>query len=219
MFRLYMDMKITNQNTNVNFTSTPLHKVNIVSAKDGKLIPAIFSELKPYGRNNDRTTIKEIAKTWKSVPFLLTNIFSTNFCSKMDLGNNFYAVETLGEEPLAKRIVGLMQTLTEKDTPPLNLDKFDLELLIVKPDFAHTTKDRQFKNIGELLFGEAFNQAKKSNSDYIKFYSTEDDFYSKILKKATIDSSNNEHRFTIDKPNFDKYIDYWKTKFKIDLNA
>lgn len=222
MFWLCMNMKINNQN-NISFTSTPLHKVNIINSKTGELVPAVFSKLNPADKI-DQKAIEEIKQNWIETPSHLMDLFADGFTKYAKKTEQYGAIELINENALSKKIVGITKFFQDKSSFVITPDNtVYLNVLVTNPAFSSEHKNtREFKNIGEVLFGEVFRYAKKIKSDCINFLSDEDEFYFKTLEDAGINARDNEdmfylnsHEFTINSSYFDKYIDYWKNKFKI----
>lgn len=208
MFRFYSIMKVLSLNNNVNFTSTPLHRVNLINAKDGSFIPAIFSKLNKEDAI-DKEALEHIMDTWNSS---LAHDYYYNFRNNNHL---FNAIELLGSEKLEERIVGLAES-----------NSHNLFLLITKPKLSEKNKiNRQIKNIGEKLLGEIFSQSKNAKADYLDFEALKNavDFYKKSFERAGIKYTseikepkhiNSEVLFSINQDQFNKYINYIKKKFE-----
>lgn len=219
-------MKIYKKTNNITFGSTPLHRVNILNAVDGQLIPAVFSRLNPRDKT-DQIAIKEIQNFWKGADKFIMDIFTNGFDKDAIKTQKYNAIELIGDESLSKKIIGLINFFSKEDSISLSSTPKELCLnaLIVKPEFAHKSTGRGIKNIGEVLFGEIFKQSKKAKADYLNFLSEDDEFYFRTLGKAGINARDNKeifypnnHEFTLDKKYFDKYLDYWKNKFKINVS-
>lgn len=212
MFGVYLNMKISSQNNNINFTSTPIHKVNLINAKDGSFIPAVFSQLDPDNLL-DISAIKQIQKNWRGPSFLVDQFYNDFFHSKNV--EKYHAIELLNNDPLEKRIIGLTESRIDHSD-------YELSLLFVKPELTQKVGKRKIKNIGELLLGEIFNLAKKANASSLEFLSSNTGFYNKTFERALPglykpEDNDMVFSFEIKRKTFDKYIDYWKKKFGITI--
>lgn len=208
-----MNMQINNQN-NLSFKSNPINRVNVRNAKTGELIPAVFSKL----TKEDTESMEKIYKNWR-FPEAITIYF--HFL-KMSDNHNFYAIETLGEKNLSKRIIGLAETKTDAVTNDL-----DLKYIAIKPSLSvsgEKRRKRPIKNIGEVLFGTIINQAKQQHSNHLYVYSVNNAFYDSILKKAGISPldchyNNIKDDYFIKSEYFDKYLNYLSDNYKINFSA
>lgn len=218
MFGVYLNMKVSSQNNTINFTSTPLHKVNLINAIDGSFIPAVFSRLNP---NNplDTKAIAQIKKDWAQKSILI-DAFYSDFIHSNNI-EKYHAIELVNNDSLEKRIVGLTAS-QQKDS------EYILKLLIVKPEFCKKNPKRQIKNIGEILLGEMFYQAEKSKANSLNFLSTNPKFYNTIFSSSLKDSYVPHKtniipmikplsflRFT--KEEIERHVNYWKKKFGITI--
>lgn len=203
-------MKISNQN-NLSFKSTPLHNVNVLNARTGELIPAVFSRL---NLKEDKKAMEIIQKNWHAN---LCDCICSDFLS--DPSNQYYAIELPGQKSLSKRIIGLM----EINACPLT-KVFSLEYLLTKPSLSHQRAQlkRPIKDIGKILLGESFYLAKKKEYPLLFFRSLKNGFYEKTFKDAQMDTTvfhpYNLKLFNIDKQYFDPFLDYISKTYKIDFS-
>lgn len=216
MFWLCMNMQINNQN-NISFTSTPIHRVNIRNAKTGELIPAIFSKL-DRNSNIDRSAITIIHNSW-SCPTAKEICF---YFLETHFPDDFWAIELIRDKNLSKKIVGLAQTNIEQCSKI-----FDLKYLSTKPSLSNKSKEKRVvKNIGEVLVGSIVNQAKHKDADYIHVASLIKaiPFYEKIIKNASFKPENchltkMQRVFFIEKKDFNKYLNHLADEYKINFSA
>lgn len=238
MSEVYQIMKVSSQNNKVNFTSTPIHKVNLINVKDGSFIPAVFSQLNPNNQL-DAKAIKYIQKTWEETPLLTDHLYD-DFMSVSN-SEQYHVIELVNKAPLEQRIVGLIKSRIShvekhnglelmctgrindvKALLELNKPQCSLSLLIVKPEFAKKNMLRKIKDIGELLLGEIFNLAKNADASSFVFNAANTDFYNKTFSRALADNyiphpSNTASHFNMKRDTFDKYLAYWKQKFGITI--
>lgn len=212
MFVFYSNMKIPNQLNSMSFGSTPIHRVNVYSAVDNKLIPAVFSRL---NQNNlqDIKALTQIKDSWKNVYFSLTSDLCDSFLKKEPY--EYYAIELTNNEPLDKKIIGLAQ---------LDIDRIPkLKILTTHPDFTiEKNPKRTIKGVGEVLFGETVNTVKKNGLGFLEFCSLNDAFYDKILKNAKIDPQNVHGKYSrnyvLVEKYFNGFLEYISNKYKINFS-
>lgn len=97
-------MQISNQSNSLNFTSTPVHSVNLKKLTNGAengFIKAVYSKLSPEDLN-DSVAINELKATW-DVPHKLMDEFSREFNLSIK-SHEYNAIEMIGETPLYKNI-------------------------------------------------------------------------------------------------------------------
>ena len=164
MFGVCLYMQISSQKNSPHFSSTPIHRVNLINAIDGSFIPAVFSKLNPRD-DMDRAAIEEIRKTWKGVSFSLMNSFTDGFTKDVQKTEQYNAIELIGEDKLSKKIVGITKYFHDKNPCALSSEnkKLYLNVLITNPEASHGAPNRKVKNVGEVLFGEIVKYAKKLN--------------------------------------------------------
>jgi len=215
-------MQVSNQNNRINFTSAPLHSVNlkkITNRADDGISKAIISKLNPNDKL-DEAAIRDVNKTWHYLSNHIHCLY-VDFSKNFDPSTEYFAVETQEPKNLANKIIGLMQVCTQKSfiTKRENLV---LSTLATKPDFMHGNESRSLKNVGEALFGDTFSMAKEKNTANIKFFATKNNykFYSDSLTKAGLNesefgnpSSENLYEFIINEKSFDRCINYYQNKF------
>lgn len=227
MFGVCLNMKVVSQNNNINFTSIPIHRVNIRNAKTNELVPAIFSKLNP-AEEIDRAAINEIKKNWKEVDTLLMESLTDGFTQYAPKTEKYYSIELNNDKTLSKKIVGIAKFFQEKNLCINSTDnkKLYLNNLIISPELSYNSEHRNLKNVGEVLFGGIVKYTKKTKFDSLNFFSEADDFYFKTLEHAGIKIRDNEdifhlnsHEFTIDKKYFDQILNYWSKTFKINFSA
>ena len=217
-------MQISNQNNNVNFTSTPIHSVNLKKltngAEDG-FVKAVFSKLDPNDIN-DSLAIHELKATW-DVPYNLMDEFSREFNLSIK-SHEYNAIEMVGEAPLYKRIVGLICSNSySRNNEIISTGR----VLITKPELSKKSDARSVKGVGEMLLGKAFYQAKLAKSKEFKFDSSATDFYEKtfadakirIIKGVNFFQEGGNDRFVIGEKDFDKYINWCQQKYQTNFSA
>lgn len=222
-------MEISSQNNNVIFTSTPIHRVNVINTKDGSFLPAIFSKL-DQKEPEDAKAIKKISSSWlkfetynfpkqivktsKNNLALLKSFFTGEVCDY----RSFYALELLqkpnASKPLAKRIIGIMCIRESVEN-----NRLCLALLNTKPKFIVQNDNRTIKGSGENLFAEAINLAKEKKFSSVIIDSYNDRFYLGTLRNAKIvdEELRESGLFIIPQKYFNKYLDYWKKKFALNF--
>jgi len=223
MFGFYLCMQVSNRNNNVNFTSTPLHYVNLKNlAKDGGggFVKAVLTRLDPNDKA-DLAALKEAKKSWK-LKHCVGDQFLTEFESQgMSFG--FNAVELVSEEPLVKKIIGLVSTSID-DFDGISL--FSLNTLFTKPSFSKAMRSRKISGVGEIMLGEAIFNAKKSNSFDMSFNSSMSavKFYKTTFEDAGIELTSKKYNpqscdFRLFPEDFDKYINHVQKKYNMDFSA
>lgn len=216
-------MKIIPYKNNPNFTSKLMHGLKLYNNNDYP-ISAAFSQLDPFN-DQDKKAMQTVHKTWikySSVPKFLCNDFFA------PAGEQFYAIEQSGKRDLSERIIGLAE-ITLFPSSEENLRNLSLSNIAVKPEFSYKEKEtREIKNIGECLFEEIIKLAQKLKCSYLQFYSSNDDFYHKILENAglkeqeysalsTSKSKLSTTEFVIPKSSFYKIMSYSQKKFGLLL--
>jgi len=208
-------MKISKQNNNINFTSTPLHQIKIPDI-NGVLIKAFISKINPKDKL-DLQAIKKIEKEWP--PEFIKDEICEHFIrdSKKNSILKYYCIELDKQGPLKDKIISLASSFTNHNF--FNEGKLDyyLSLIKTKEDFDSLTTDRKIKNIGKIMLGKIFQDAKQENCLSLSFfaYKTSKLFYEKIFNKIGISFYEKDGDFTIKRKEFDKYIKYVKKKFNI----
>ena len=211
-------MQILNQKNNVNFTSRPIHCVNIRDA-DNKLVKVVFSKLDPKC-GVDKAAIKKLQNSWE-VPHELMKDFYAEFSCPKD-GKEFNAIELPGIGPLHKKILGVVYSKTYMLH---NQERMSMPLLITNPDLKHENGLRKLKGIGEIMLGEVFNRAKKTKAPELEFNSEANKFFRKFFSRAKVkitdDVNYNPYNsfFHIGQEDFDKCIDWCQKKHKTNFSA
>lgn len=204
------------QNNNINFKSTPIHKIKLFKVSNEKVcgtVDAVISKL----NSSDYYDIEKIKNNWDSD---LIDSFTYNFGVNCKVkNNNFYAIELINQEPLSKKIVGLMY-----DETKVNDDEYlKLNYILTHPQFNKKVKNRELKGIGEILFYKAFSDAKITKANKLDFVSINNGFYNNTFNNAKIGFTDKnkyyplKHKYSIDKSSFDKYLNYCKEKYGFDL--
>ena len=206
-------------NNSVNFTSTPLHYVNLRKVTNGAedgFVRAVFTKLNPKDLEGDCLAVDKIKDTWMGTS--LRDNFAGAFKFFKAESNHYNAIELVGNNNLGDRIVGLAKSSVELGR------MLKLSLLLIKPEMSRINYKRSINHIGELMLGEMFNKAKQLNVSKLELESAEDDFYIKVLEKAGIeltpekyDSIN--HKFHIPVEDFDKYINWCQSEYKTNFSA
>lgn len=211
-------MQISNQKNSVNFTSRPIHYVNIRNA-DNKFVKAVFSRLDPKC-GVDKAAIEKLQNSWE-VPHELMKDFYAEFSCPKD-GKEFNAIELPGKGPLHKRILGVVYSKTYM---LWNKEHMSMPLLITNPEIKYGRESRKLKGIGEIMLGEVFNRAKKMNVPELEFNSEANKFFRKFFrhtKVKIVDGVNfNPYNrfFHISQENFDKCINWCQKKHQTNFSA
>jgi len=222
MFAYSTNMQISFPKNNIYFTSTPIRQVNlkkITNGIDDGFIKAIFSNLNP-ANPKDRKAVKYINKTWNKN--LITNEFCDEFLARRDFDTEtFYCIELPNKKKLGDKIIGVSKGILFSDN---NKPEYFLHFIAINPSLRATSENRQIKNIGEVMLGEAFNLAKTADASHISFENI-NSFCNKVFKKAGIkifdsnqDSSSTNafsYFFSINKDIIDKYLNYYQKEFQI----
>lgn len=210
-------MQIQSQKNNVSFTSTPIHTITLKKLTNGVengTIKAVFSKLNPFDIK-DIESIEKIKETW-SDPEKLIHSFYRHFKEKKS-DNEFFAIELDEKNGLSKTILGLLNTCF------LPKDKmYHLLTINTKPNFIKGRKDKEIKGIGEIMLGEAIQQAKQKKVDSFNFISLADNFYDHTFEKAKLKfhkSENSYAHYIIESEDFDKYIEYCEKKYGNNFSA
>ena len=218
-------MQISNQNNSVNFTSKPLHFVNLKKltngAEDG-FIKAVVSELDATDKI-DTDAIEKLNVAWNNRSGLV-HWFCQDFLAKANASAQYFVIEKPGSTNLVDKIVGLLQIYPQKNFVTKR-DNLILSTLATKSEFSSKNTERGMKNIGEALLGETFNSAKEKNIADVKIYATKSNcgFYSNFFKNAGLSEAEfgnpteeNLYTLVIKEKNFDKCIKYYQNKFCSD---
>lgn len=212
-------MQVSNRNNSVNFTSTPIHYVNLKKVTNGiedGFVKAVFSKLNPNDKEGDCLAIEKIKETWKE------NDMAEKFAGifkffKSDL--NFYnALELVGNNNLDERIVSMVKSSVEGGRT------LKLSILLSKPELFKENIQRPMKNVGELMLGEIFHKAKQLQVSRLEFESAEDAFYIHVFDKVGIELTGDKynpvkHKFSLPKEDFDKYLKYIQKEYNTDFSA
>jgi len=216
-------MQVSTQNNRVNFTSTPLHPVNLRKftngAQDG-FVKAVFSKLDPNNLE-DLAALKEIETNADSEKSAILRMLCGFFPYNCFQNDQYHCLELVGEGSLAQRIVGLLNT-----TPGLGDKKAYVgKLIATVPRFKYGKDDRGIKGVGEVMLGETFNLAKKGGFERLSFDSTKNPFYDETFRTAKVNVQEREisgwdsaRNIIIPKTEFDKYINYCEDKYKFKFN-
>lgn len=188
--------------------------MNVRNPQDN-LVRVIFSKLSPFDKV-DIQAVEQIQKTWEKSDII--DKFCDKFFQKTTKTNYYNALELNLNKPLVEKIIGFVQTKIKRDE---NNKKFlYLSYLIANPKMKKDNPLRPVKNIGEVCFGEVFNRAKKIKASFIEFRSKKDAFYHRTLQDAKVNyetklDENSYNHFFINSTEFDKYLNFCKTKFDI----
>lgn len=214
MFVVCINMHFLPLNNNISFKSTPLHHVNVLNAKTGELIPAIFSKLNPKD-NIDIDAITEIQRKWYDK--LVKDIFCPSFIEDSrnmadEFPSSYFCIEKEGNLPLYERILGLAETKTANS-------KCYLRVMATKDDLQVENGERQIKGVGKVLLGSIINQTKRARASLLDIISSNDLFYYKVLQdEMKIKIEQKKQDLIVKKKYFDKCIDYFKKQFNIDFS-
>lgn len=229
MFCFYWDMEINTNKNNIYFGSKPLHYVNLTRLKNGVKsgsVKAVFSKLNPSDEK-DIAAIRQIKEQWKGktvVPYYLCD----DFLNSKDSKARYFAIELLGEQNLAERIIGFRKLRLEGYDTRSRTKKLDVHACYVatKPELSSENPNRDIKGIGETLLIESIAQAKKHNADKYTFQalhnSPEMAFYHYFFKKIGIKPQEIDQdfrtQFIVDSSYFDTAIDYGKKQLGINFS-
>lgn len=210
-------MKISNKNK-VNFTSVPINQVKVKCLKGTDFVHqnAIISKLTPNCAE-DLQAIKNIKTTWAKISSI-ANAFCTRFLSvsKDASPYEYYALEIPQKNSSANKIVGLFNTVITDE------NDLKLDYIVTASDFCFKKSERQFKGIGEVMFGGICNLAKEKSANCVRFFSTNMGFYNTTLKNAHIQKYE-DMKSSLFSPNssfiriypnaFEKYTNYIEQKY------
>ena len=204
-------MKILNQNNNISFKSTPLHRLRIPKADGIGSVSAFFSKLDPCN-DEDRVAIETIKRTWSD------SLATDNFCiyfSKPPDSSTYYCIELADNTPLARRIVGLVKLSDQNQN-------LHLDALVIRDDCQSHNTQCKFRNVGKITMGAIFNEARKLRYQSLSLdpLRTALNFYERIFKEASIShdiSRRPPYRWNIRFGDFGRYIRYIQEKFSINF--
>jgi len=206
------------QKNNVNFTSTPIHDVNLKRIADGANIPAVFTRLS-IKNDEDLNAVTQIKNKWPKVHQIIT-CFCNEFCKPQTYDADYFAIELKNNTPfLSEKIVGLFKSIKIKNG---DKERVYLSRIFSKPEHMRDNETRTIKGIGEVLLAETFNLAKKIKATCLDFHSDNDAFYFRTFEKAKIKIEPGEnfdpknHDFHFSEKYFDQYIDYCKKEYSIE---
>lgn len=216
------------QRQNINFTSTPIHNVNLRKVTNGKedgFISAVFSKLN-LGDTEDKTALWHIQNTWdeseKKSKAVANTICKHFLAKKQERQADYFCLELENKESLGNRIIGLMELQPEKHD---SKDVLYLSLLTTKPDFIHKKENRTIKGIGEILVGEAINQAKKGNHSRLDIWAEDKGFFARIFEKTKIDlekiltrSNRDWDEYEIKREHFQQYLKECEKNYKTNFS-
>lgn len=173
MFWFYPNMNIQRRNNKINFTSTPLHAVNMEKINQKLqtgVDKVIISRLNPVD-DVDRAAIAKIKNKWEDKKDVLKD-FCNNFENIHCRNEEFFALEHVNDKPLAERLIGVANSHAIDD-------EYHLSYLFVNPKL-------QKQNFGKILLTFVLNQVKKKNLEGFTVYSTNNPFYLKVFRQAKI---------------------------------
>lgn len=209
-------MKISNKQDYTLFGSQSLHFVNIkrvtAGVEDG-FVKAVFSKLDPNSAEDIEAIIK-IKDTWKEK--LAHTWIGENFLNLEKLKKTpleFHCIELINEKSLGERIIGLSEILIPEEKQTCHL-----RCIVSKAENQFDNKNRQLKNIGEMLLGAVINDAQKKHATSLDIFSILDAFYDKTFLKSGINFEKVYSNFKINSEEFGKYIAYIEKKFKMSFS-
>lgn len=210
-------MQTAIQQNNINFKSTPRHKMQLIRRNFFRQTPVgvVFSELNPCDEK-DKEALGAIKFIWpRRDLYDLQDLFYNDFVKRPY--EQFYAMELDNRNSLEQRIIGLMCLHEEK-----------LIMLRTSPDFAKENKYRKIKGIGEVLLGEAVNILRGNPQRQLRFCSTNDGFYLHVFDDAGMVQNTdyqmfprkeNRTDFTVQSSGLDKLLTCISKKYNIDFTA
>lgn len=215
MFDFFTDMKIANQNNNVNFKSVPLYNLTLTRGRE--TVPAVFSKLEPQNPI-DLEAVMKIKDNWESS--MATLWFCPKFIedshpSDFSLPSQYNCIEVVGKEALDKRILCLTENFLHSFG---NIKTNFLNTIVTKKEFQRGNDKRQMQNIGSLMLGGFFKDSKRKNVTKIKIDSVNNGFYINVFEKAGINFDMEGDTFIISNDEFDKYLDYCKRELNTNFN-
>ena len=189
------------------------------------LFGCLSSDDSAKNEKEDINIVGTLDDLW-DVPHALMKDFRRNFdffnLTSKNNSREFYAIEDIRKKAPEKKFKALIELYTVN----LSNNKFlCLENFFVNPMLFSKNEKRKFANIGEVFLGKVFSRAKEENADFVKFVSSEHNFYKKVLQRAGIKTSGNNYfnkyadHFCIPKIEFDKYIQYCKKKYQTDFDV
>lgn len=207
---------------NTTFTSTPIHYVKLKKITNGVengFVKAVFSKLN-QADEKDRIAIQQVQDIWGKKEFIANSCCENFFKEQSPETQTYNCIELISNAPLGERIIGLAKSLT------LDLGKTKIyHLSWLASKLKLDNPERGIKGVGEVLLGEVFNKAKNKKMP-LEFTSSNDSFYFKTFKNAGLDFVEDEELFemgnglfTIQKRDFDKYINYCQKKYGTDFSA
>lgn len=210
-------MEISSKN-NICFKSTPIHTVNLKKVSNGVedgFVKAVFSKLDPRDPE-DVNAIKKIKETWHdklATDWICESFEKLNKVDKFAL--RFHCIELPGNESLDKRIIGL----TESFVPPDEDFKFyHLSCIASKAENQYGKTERTVKNIGEVMLGSLFNDAKKLKASCFEIISACNGFYEKTFADSKIAFKEKYCVYNIQKRSFNKYLKHIQNKFNFKFS-
>lgn len=210
-------MEISCKN-NTTFTSTPIHTVNLKKVTNGVedgFVKAVFSKLDPRD-HEDILAMQKIKENWEdknATDWICPSFERLDEVDKFSL--RFHCIELPGTESLDKRIVGL----TESFIPPNEDVKFyHLSCIASKAENQYGKTERIVKNIGEVMLGSLFNDAKKLKASCFEIISVCNGFYENTFGNSKIAFKEKYRVFNIQKRSFNKYLKYIQNKFNFDFS-
>lgn len=218
-------MLISPRKNNINFTSTPIHYVNLKKLTNGVedgFVKAVFSKLNPSDKK-DIDAIIQINQDWDEE--YLVSEYCGDFIRNISPDiNQYHAIELLENKDLGDKIVGLVKYYFKNYG---NKENLHLSWLITNPKAKFISRDekREIKGVGEILLGETFNKAKEHKALGLEFSYGNDSFYKKTFENAGINIINgktfnpSDKEFYVETEDFDKYINYCQNKYSTDFSA
>lgn len=210
-------MKVQNQKRGINFTSIPIHNINLKKVTNGVeigSIKAVFSKL-DVNDPKDSEALFEIKELWDDKDKLVCCMYRHFKIKTPD--NEYFTIELPGNNSLSDRIIGLANTFYSAKDKVYNLLN-----LITKPSMQYYTEERGIKGVGETLLGEIFQKARENNASNLVFGSLANNFYNKSFDNAKMTNykiGDSSFRYTISRDNFDKYIKYCQEKYNDNFST
>jgi len=209
-------MNIQSQNNNINFTSTPLHTVNMEKINQKLqtgVDKVIISRLNPTD-DIDRAAIAKIKNEWEDKKDVLKD-FCGSFERSYSQDETFFALEHANDNPLSERLIGVSNSHSVDE-------EHHLAYLFVNPKL-------QKQNFGKILLTFVLSQVKKQNLEEFTVHSTNNPFYLKVFKQAKIIFNKGESGykknppplgtdFWVEREDCEKYLDHMKKKYGIEFS-
>lgn len=205
-------MQIQNQKQNIQFTSTPIHYLDLIKMENGiekGIVKAAFSKL---DLKKDKATMEALKKA-SSKENLHFQLCCNNFLNPNPAKEKYYAIELVGNESLDKRILGLAECYQGKN------GQLEVSLLAAKSECMKNNPQRTFKNTGVALLSAIYKIAKKTKAVEVKIPSGNDKFYSNIYDNSCTKYYLDRvlHCFYVANNQFDNFISFCNKNFSLNL--